>query len=236
MTIAKFKPWLILAQSNQFAIGAFNFNTLEQAQAIVAAAEAENAPVVLQVSHNALKYIGSGNHRQGLRYAAAIGREAAKIATIPVILHLDHGTYDEVVEAANLGFSSVMFDGGDLSYAENIAKTQKLREITSELGVTLEAELGEVPKPGGSESEKDGMLTDPSTVSGFIEETSIDALAVSLGSVHGGKQKNTSIDLPRLKKINALANIPLVLHGSSGVKDDEIINSKDGKIHCLLTK
>ena len=223
MSLARLTPWLQRAQAEKFAIGAFNVNTLEQAQAIVAAAEAEQAPAILQVSHNALLYMGSGNNLLGLRYIAAIGREAANMVTVPIILHLDHGTYDEVIAAANLGFTSVMFDGGDLPYAENIAQTQRLRQITAQLNVNLEAELGEVPKPGGSQSEEKGALTDPAEVAEFVAQTQIDSLAIALGSAHGGRRKETSLDIERLKAIRAVTATPLVLHGSSGVVDKDVL-------------
>lgn len=220
--LARAVPWLARARRDGFALGAFNINTLEQAQAIVTAAELEQAPVILQVSHRALIYLGSGSNLLGLRYVAAIGHVAADSVTVPVMLHLDHGTYEEVVGAVSAGFTSVMFDGGDLPFEENLAQTQALRRLTRQMGVALEAELGETPKPGGSASEEHGCLTDPAEVPAFVAQTGIDALAIAIGSAHGGLKKDVALDLPRLAAIAAASDVPLVLHGSSGVKDADI--------------
>lgn len=134
------------AQRDGFAIGAFNANTMEQMQAIVQAAQLENAPIILQVSHNALTYIGGGSAVMGLRYAAAIGKIAADSVAVPVALHLDHANETEVLQAIGLGFTSVMFDGGDLPLNENMAVTQKLRDLAHSVGIFIEAEVGAVPR------------------------------------------------------------------------------------------
>src|SRR5689334_11018942 len=126
MTLQNVLPWILGAQQEGWAVGAFNANTLEQAQAIVAAAQAEEAPAIIQVSHRALTYIGSGNEIQGLNYVAAIGKVAAESVTVPIALHLDHGTEREVLQALALGFTSVMFDGDGLYFEENIAITTRL--------------------------------------------------------------------------------------------------------------
>lgn len=218
MTLAKLTPWLRLAQAQTFAIGAFNINTLEQVQAIVQAAQAECAPVILQVSHRALNYLGVGQSMIGIRYIAEIGRVAAESVSVPVVLHLDHGSYEEVLSAISLGFTSVMFDGGDLPYDDNVTRTQELRELTSSLGINLEAELGVIGRVGGLEND----LTNPDDVADFVEKTHVDSLAVSIGSVHGGQTKTTVLDLDRLAAIHAVTDVPLVLHGSSGVRDEDI--------------
>lgn len=222
MTLARLAPLLKQAQTEGYALGAFNINTLEQAQAIVLAAQEEQAPVILQVSHNALLYLGNGSAILGLRYISAIAQVAASSVDVPVVFHLDHGTYSDVVGAVALGFTSVMFDGGDLSFAENIQKTQELRRITRDASVSLEAELGETPKPGGSASEEEGELTDPEIVAEFIAQTNIDSLAIAVGSSHGETSKSTRIDRDLLCKISEIARIPIVLHGSSGVVDEDI--------------
>jgi len=215
------KPWIECAQQDGFAIGAFNANTLEQVQAIVQAAQAEFAPVIVQVSHNALLYVGSGNATLGLRYMAAVGQIAAHSVTVPVALHLDHATETEVLEAIALGFTSVMFDGAGLSLEDNTAITKRLREIAHSNGVCMEAEIGEVPKPGDAGlGESEMALTDPDEALEFVRATGIDTLAIALGSIHGIKDKHLGLDLARLASIRAKVNIPLVLHGSSGVTDD----------------
>ena len=222
MPLTTSKTWLLRAQSEGWAIGAFNVNTLEQAQAIVAAAEETRAPVILQCSHRALAYLGQGNGLIGLRYVAQIGRVAAEQADVPIILHLDHGTYTEVIQAAALGFTSVMFDGGDLPFAENIARTKELVALMQDAGVTFEAEVGEVPRMDGENRSPAGELTDPQQAADFARETGVDALAIAIGSVHAVKQKEVELDLDRLAAVRERVSVPLVLHGSSGVLDPSI--------------
>ena len=223
MTLCNPKPWIECAQQGGFAIGAFNANTMEQVQAIVQAAQAEAAPVIIQVSHNALLYTGSGNAALGLRYMAAVGQIAAQSVTVPVALHLDHATETEVLQAIALGFTSVMFDGDGLSLEDNIAITRRLCAIAHASGVCMEAEIGEVPKPGDEAFDESAIaLTDPAEALEFVTATEIDTLAIALGSVHGLKDKHLGLDLARLACIRANVDIPLVLHGSSGVTDDNI--------------
>jgi len=223
MTLQNVLPWILRAQQDGWAVGAFNANTLEQVQAIVAAAQAESAPAILQVSHRALNYIGSGNEIQGLKYIAAIGKIATESVAVPIALHLDHGTEREVLQAIALGFTSVMFDGDELSYEENVATTKRLCDMAHSNGVCMEAELGEVPKPDGLAYDESAIaLTQPDEAVQFVEATGIDTFAVALGSVHGLKTKQISLDLERLKVIRERVSVPLVLHGSSGVSDGDI--------------
>jgi fructose-bisphosphate aldolase class II len=224
MALRNLKPWIDCAQQDGFAVGAFNANTLEQVQGIVQAAQAEDAPAIIQVSHNALLYAGSGNATLGLQYMAAAGKIAAQSVEVPIALHLDHATESEVLQAIALGFTSVMFDGDGLTFEENVTITRRLREIAHANGVCMEAEIGEVPKPGDDPTfnAADVELTDPAAAAAFAAATGIDTLAVALGSVHGMKDKNVRLDLERLQAIRARVMIPLVLHGSSGVTDDDI--------------
>jgi fructose-bisphosphate aldolase, class II len=223
MTLQNVFPWIAHAYQEGWAVGAFNANTMEQVQAIALAAQAENAPAIIQVSHRALTYIGSGNEIQGLKYIAAIGKIAAESVTVPVALHLDHGTESEVLQALALGFTSVMFDGDGLPFEENIAVTKRLCETAHSLGVCMEAEVGEVPKPDGKAfNEADIALTDPDEAVQFARATGVDLLAIALGSVHGLKTKQISLDLERLAAIHNRIATPLVLHGSSGVSDKDI--------------
>ncbi len=223
MTLQNVLPWIRLAQQNGWAVGAFNTNTLEQAQAIVFAAQAEEAPAIIQISHRALTHIGRGNEILGLKYMAAIGRVAAESVTVPIALHLDHGTEVEVLQALALDFTSVMFDGDGYPFEENVSVTRRLSEAAHLVGACMEAELGEVPKPDGKEFDKTAIaLTQPEEAAQFAQATGIDALAVALGSVHGLKTKQISLDLDRLSAIRNSVSIPLVLHGSSGVSDKDI--------------
>jgi fructose-bisphosphate aldolase, class II len=223
MTLQNVLPWILQAQREGWAVGAFNANTLEQAQAIVLAAQAEQTPAIIQVSHRALSYIGSGSEIQGLKYIAAIGKIAAESVTVPIALHLDHGMEREVLQAIALGFTSVMFDGDGLSFEENISITKRLCEAAHSVGACMEAEVGEVPKPDGKEFDEAAIaLTQPEEAAQFAEATGIDTLAVALGSVHGLKTKQVFLDLERLAAIRSRVSIPLVLHGSSGVSDKDI--------------
>jgi fructose-bisphosphate aldolase class II len=223
MTLQNVLPWILRAQHEGWAVGAFNANTLEQVQAVVLAAQAEDAPAIIQVSHRALTYIGSGNEIQGLKYIAAIGRIATESVAVPLALHLDHGTESEVLQAIALGFTSVMFDGDGLSLEENISITKRLCESAHSIGICMEAEVGEVPKPDGKEYDEAAIaLTQPDEAVQFAEATGVDTLAVALGSVHGLKTKKISLDLDRLTAIRSCVSIPLVLHGSSGVSDHDI--------------
>jgi fructose-bisphosphate aldolase class II len=223
MTLQNVLPWILQAQKEGWAVGAFNANTLEQVQAVVLAAQAESAPAIIQVSHRALIYLGSGNEIQGLKYIAAIGKIAAESVTVPVALHLDHGTESEVLQSIALGFTSVMFDGDGLPFIENLSITKRLCDITHSLGICMEAEVGEVPKPDGKEYDEAAIsLTRPDEAAEFAKATGIDTLAVALGSVHGLKTKTVSLDLDRLKEIRSRVSAPLVLHGSSGVSDKDI--------------
>lgn len=223
MTLQNVLPWILRARQEGWAVGAFNANTLEQAQSVVLAAQAEKAPAIIQVSHRALTYIGSGNEMQGLKYIAALGKVAAESVTVPIALHLDHGTEREVLQALVLGFTSVMFDGDGYPFEENISITKRLCETAHSVGACMEAEVGEVPKPDGKEFDESAIaLTQPNEAVQFVEATGIDTLAVALGSVHGLKTKQISLDLNRLSEIQKCVSIPLVLHGSSGVSDDDI--------------
>ena len=223
MTLQNVLPWIHQAQQDGWAVGAFNANTLEQAQAIVLAAQEEAAPAIIQVSHRALTYIGNGNEIQGLRYIAAIGKIAVESVTVPVALHLDHGTEREVLQALALGFTSVMFDGDGLSFEENVSITRSLCEVAHSVGACMEAEVGEVPKPDGKDFDEAAIaFTQPDEAAQFANATGIDTLAVALGSVHGLKTKQISLDLNRLDEIQSRVAIPLVLHGSSGVSDNDI--------------
>ncbi len=223
MALQNILPWIQDAHQQRYGIGAFNANTLEQMQSIVLAAQAENAPVIIQVSHRALRYVGNGCEILGLQYMAALGQVAANSVAVPVSLHLDHANEDEVLQAIALGFTSVMFDGDELPFAENIATTKRLREIAHSRGVCMEAEIGEVPKPDGADLDPAGIhMTDPDQAEQFVNATGVDTLAIALGSVHGLKDKSISLDLERLQAIRERVDTPLVLHGSSGVNDNDI--------------
>lgn len=218
MPLVAGKDLLDKAERGNFAIGAFNCNNMEIIQAIIAAAEAENSPVIIQASQGAIKYAG-------LDYIVGLVSTAARNTRIPVCLHLDHGTdFRQVVQCIAKGFSSVMFDGSKLPLEENIAITRKIVEIASAVGVSTEAEIGKI---AGTEDEvnvheKEAMLTDPADVKYFVEKTGVDSLAVAIGTAHGQYKSEPKLDFDRLAKIRSLVDIPIVMHGSSGVPEADV--------------
>ncbi|MGI6587932.1 MAG: class II fructose-1,6-bisphosphate aldolase [Peptococcia bacterium] len=218
MALVTGKELLMAAEKGNYAVGAFNCNNMEIVQAIIAAAEAEKSPVIIQASQGAIKYAG-------LDYIVGLVTTAAKNAKIPVCLHLDHGTdFQQVVQCIARGFSSVMFDGSKLPLEENIAITRKIVEIASAVNVSTEAEIGKI---AGTEDEievheKEAMLTDPEEVEYFVENTGVDSLAVAIGTAHGQYKFEPQLDFERLARIRALVDIPIVMHGSSGVPDADI--------------
>jgi fructose-bisphosphate aldolase class II len=206
------------AHKNNYAVGAFNVNNMEIVQAIIEAAEEMNSPVILQASQGGLKYAG-------VEYIAALGKLAAEKTKVPVVLHLDHGTdFDQVMLCIRHGFSSVMIDGSKFDLNGNIAITNKVIEVAHAVGVSVEAELGKI---GGTEDhitvdEKDAAFTDPNEAKRFVEETNVDSLAIAVGTAHGVYKGEPKLDFDRIKIIKEMLNMPLVLHGSSGVPDEAI--------------
>ncbi|OAT79756.1 class II fructose-1,6-bisphosphate aldolase [Desulfotomaculum copahuensis] len=201
------------AENEGYAVGAFNCNNMEIVQAIVAAAEAENAPVIMQASQGAIKYAG-------IDYIVAMARVAAAGAKVPVALHLDHGTsFEQVIRCVRAGFSSVMFDGSKLPTEQNIAITRQVVAVSRPVGISVEAELGKI---GGTEDEivvtdREALFTDPEEARYFVEQTGVDSLAVAIGTAHGRYKGEPQLDFERLSKIKSLVTVPIVLHGSSGV-------------------
>lgn len=212
------KELLLDAQKNRYAVGAFNVNNMEIIQAIINAAEELESPVILQASQGGLKYAGA-------EYIAALGKLAGRKANVPVALHLDHGTdFEQVMQCIRHGFTSVMIDGSRFPLEENIAFTKRVVEIAHSVGVTVEAELGKI---GGTEdhitvSEKDATFTDPEEARIFVEETGVDYLAIAVGTAHGVYKGEPKLDYDRIKAIREVVDIPLVLHGSSGVPSESL--------------
>lgn len=197
-------------------LGAFNVIHLENAEAFVRAAEDVNEPVVLQISQNAVKYHGS------LAPLALASIELAKQSSAPVVVHLDHAEDESLVyEAIELGFSSVMYDGSHLEYADNVAATKRVVERAHAAGVTVEAELGKVGGKDGVHAP--GVRTDPQEAAAFVAETGVDLLAVAVGSSHAMTTRDAQLDLDLIAQIHAALDVPLVLHGSSGVSDEGIV-------------
>ncbi|MZP30747.1 class II fructose-1,6-bisphosphate aldolase [Heliobacterium undosum] len=218
MPLVPVSQLLAAAEEGKYAVGAFNCNNMEIVQAIVAAAEAERAPVIIQASQGAIKYAG-------LEYIVALARLAGENASVPVALHLDHGTsFAQCIQCIRSGFTSVMIDGSKYPLEENIALTNRVLEVARAVGVSVEAELGKI---GGTEDdihvdERDAFFTDPAEAKQFVDATKVDALAVAIGTAHGQYKGRPELDFDRLAKIRQLVNIPIVLHGSSGVPEEDI--------------
>ncbi|NLB52693.1 MAG: class II fructose-1,6-bisphosphate aldolase [Syntrophomonadaceae bacterium] len=218
MSLVSMDTLLDQAEAGGYAVGAFNANNMEIIQAILQAAIKENSPVIMQASQGAINYAG-------LEYITGIVKIAAASTHVPVALHLDHGTdFNQIIQCIRSGFSSVMYDGSKLPLEENIAMTKRIIEIASPIQVSVEAELGKI---GGTEDHvhveaKDAIYTDPDEAKYFVEKTGIRSLAIAIGTAHGQYKGEPKLDLKRLKKIKELTQIPLVLHGSSGVPDETV--------------
>jgi len=212
------KEILLDAQKNAYGVGAFNVNNMEIIQAIVEAAEETKSPVILQASQGGINYAG-------IEYIAALAKTAAEKATVPVAIHLDHGTdFKQIISCIRHDFSSVMIDGSKYEFEENINKTREVVEIAHAVGVSVEAELGKI---GGTEDditvhEKDATFTDPKEAKEFVERTGVDSLAIAVGTAHGVYKGEPNIDFDRISEIKKLVDVPLVLHGSSGVAYDDL--------------
>lgn len=215
---------LVPARAGKYGVGAFNTNNMEITQAIIHTAEKLRSPVIVQMSEGAIKYGGQD--------LANIVIDLAKRATVPVALHLDHGSsYASAMKAISMGFTSVMIDASHHPYDENVAETAKVVEAAHALGVSVEAELGRL---GGIEEhvvvdEKDAFLTDPDEAVDFVKQTGVDYLAIAIGTSHGAyKGKGRPfIDQARIQKIGSMIDIPLVAHGSSGVPADIVQRFRD---------
>ncbi|MFH1430582.1 MAG: class II fructose-1,6-bisphosphate aldolase [Candidatus Uhrbacteria bacterium] len=222
------KAILERAQKGKYAVGAFNVTNLEVLQGIVRAAVAQRAPIILQASEGAVEYMG-------MDYIVAMCGIAAKQANVPVAIHLDHGQDLALIrEAIRSGFTSVMFDGSHLPYAENIRKTAQVVRLAHARGVYVEAELGAIPGTEDhiSTRERDAAFTVPEQALDFVTRTGCDALAISIGTTHGAVKNlgKARLDIPRLKRIRALLpNTPLVLHGASSVSKELV---QETRTHC----
>lgn len=223
MGLVNMKEMLIKARKEHYAVGQFNINNLEWTQAILDEAQALNAPVILGVSEGAGKYMGGWT----VVYAMVKAYIEAKNITVPVALHLDHGTSFEVCKTAiDAGFTSVMIDASHYPFEENIEMTKKVVEYAHAHDVSVEAELGKV---GGQEDNivAESMYADPEECKILVEKTGIDCLAPALGSVHGPYHGEPKLGFKEMAYINELLNMPLVLHGGSGIPDEQLRKAID---------
>ena len=217
--LANLNEVLKKAQKGKYAVGLFNTTDTDMLQAVIEAAEESNSPVILGTAEVLLPY-------GELKLIAPSVIAAAKRAKVPVVVHYDHGlTFDRCIEALKLGFSSIMFDGSAKPYEQNIAETREMVKIAHAFGATVEGEIGHV----GEAAKEDNLLTDmyttPEEAKAYLEATGVDALAVAIGSAHGVYKKKPMLNIERLKEISGAVNVPLVLHGGSGLSDDDFKNT-----------
>ncbi len=204
------------ADANGYAIGAFNVENMEMVMAVIKACEELRAPAILQTTPSTVKYAGID------MYYANVAA-AAKKASVPIALHLDHGSsFELAMQALRGGYTSIMIDGSKLDFEENISLSKRVADACRPSGIPVEAELGKV---GGKEDDMscdDPGYTDPDDAVRFANETGITTLAVAIGTAHGIYKGEPKLDMDRLSEIRKVVSIPLVLHGASGVPDDAV--------------
>ncbi|MCI4058956.1 class II aldolase [Bacillus cereus] len=215
MPLVQMKDILIKANQENYGVGAFSVANMEMVMGAIQAAEELRSPLILQIAEVRLNH--SPIHMIGPLMVAA-----AKKATVPVAVHFDHGmAFEKIKETLEIGFSSVMFDGSHYPLEENIQKTKEIVELARQYGATVEAEIGRV---GGSEDGSEDiemLLTSTTEAKRFAEETDVDALAVAVGNAHGMYNGDPDLRLDRLQEINGIVDIPLVLHGGSGISPED---------------
>ena len=217
MALVTTKQLLLDAQKGGYAVGAFNVENMEMVQAVVAAAEELRSPVIMQTTPSTVKYAN-------LNYFYENVKVAAQESSVPVVIHLDHGnSFELAMQALRTGYTSVMIDGSHEGFEDNIALTSAVVKACHPGEVPIEAELGKV---GGKEDDLDGgegdPYTNPQEAAEFVERTGIDSLAVAIGTAHGVYKGVPKLDFSRLSEIRKAVSIPLVLHGTSGVPDEDV--------------
>ncbi|ROR30553.1 tagatose 1,6-diphosphate aldolase GatY/KbaY [Mobilisporobacter senegalensis] len=216
MAFVTSKQMLLDAQAGGYAVGAFNVENMEMVKAVIAAAEELQAPVMLQTTPSTVKYGTLAT------FAALVFAEAKK-AKVPVALHLDHGSsFELAVQAIKEGYTSIMIDGSAVSFEENIELTKRVVAVASPNDIPVEAELGKV---GGKEDDLEAeadINTDPLQAKEFVERTGINSLAIAIGTAHGFYAGTPVLDKERLSEIKKVVSVPLVLHGASGLSDEDV--------------
>jgi fructose-bisphosphate aldolase, class II len=212
------KEVTLRAEELNYTVGSFNAHNLEMLPDMIRAAKEQGAPIIIQTSIDTAKYIGHENF-------VAVCKTMATNEMVDVVLHLDHARgFDDIKEAIDKGYTSVMFDGSHLPFKENIMKTRAVVEYAHKYGVSVEGELGTI---GGTEegihvNEDDKVYTDPKDAAEFVKATGVDALAIAIGTNHGQYKSKTEVNVSLLKEINAVVDIPLVIHGGTGVNEMDI--------------
>jgi fructose-bisphosphate aldolase class II len=220
MTLSSTGHLVAAARAAHRALAAFNVITLDHAEGIVAGAEQAGMPVILQISENAVKF-----HEGRLLPITRASRAVAEAAGVPVSLHLDHVESESLLhQAADAGFSSVMFDASHADYARNVGQTGRAAEWAHQNGLVIEAELGQVGGKDGVRlgAHEPGARTDPDEAAAYVAATGVDALAVAVGSSHAMTERTAGLDFDLIARLRDAVPVPLVLHGSSGVPDDAL--------------
>lgn len=218
MPLVSAKEMLIDGYQNRYAVGAFATHNLEIMKAVVEAANELDVPVIFQTTPSTIRYVG-------IKYLAAMTEVAAELSKVPIALHLDHGDNLEIVtQALRAGYTSIMIDGSHLPFEENVSLVKKVVEMAHYINVPVEAELGSI---GGVEDEMSvdeasASLTDPDLAEEFVTRTKIDFFAPAFGTAHGIYKREPKLDFSRLEKISNKVNLPLVMHGASGVPKESI--------------
>lgn len=206
------------AEELNYTVGAFNTHNLEMLPDMIRAAKEKGAPIIIQTSVDTAKYIGHEN-------LVAVCKSMATKEMVDVVLHLDHvRDFDDIKEAIDKGFTSVMFDGSHLPFKENIMKTRAVVEYAHKHGVSVEGELGTI---GGTEEgihvgEDSKVYTNPKDAVEFVKATGVDVLAIAIGTNHGQYKSKSEVNIPLLREINSVVDIPLVIHGGTGVNEKDI--------------
>jgi len=227
MPLITMKEILDKARTEKYAVGAFEYWSLDSAQAVVEAAEEIGCPAILQAGFMECDFAG------GVKNLFKLGKMVAEDASVPVAIHLDHAEdYDLVMEALDTGFTAVMIDASAKSFEDNVALTKKVADAARPYGASVEAELGKLAGNEGNidVAEEDAAQTDPDEAERFVEMTGIDALAIAIGTAHGFYTFKPKLNIERLKKIAAKVNIPLVLHGGSGTPDEMVTEAVENGI------
>ncbi len=207
------------ARKNQYAVGLFNTTDTDMLEAVIAAAEELRSPVIIGTAEVLLPY-------GDLPLIAPAMIAAARRASVPVVVHYDHGlTFERCMQALQLGFSSVMFDGSTGSYEKNIADTAEVVKIAHAFGATVEGEIGHVGQASAGDDAAADLYTKVPEAVAYLEATGVDALAVSVGTAHGAYKSAPKLDFERLAALREALSVPLVLHGGSGLSDDDFRTS-----------
>lgn len=207
------------AQKNHYAVGLFNTTDTDMLEAAISAAEEMRSPIIIGTAEVLLPF-------GELQLIAPSIIHAAKRASVPVVVHYDHGlTFDRCIEALKLGFSSIMFDGSAGDSEENLRATREMVKIAHSMGVSVEGEIGHVGDAGIGDHETTDQYTTPEEAVAFVKATGVDALAVAIGTAHGAYKSKPKLDIARLKEIRSALDTPLVLHGGSGLSDDDFRNT-----------